>query len=599
MSFFFQSYMELLRNLVGRSAKPRNGIFDAISEVIEKGKYVLLSAPPGYGKTMIPYTFAYFATKFDEIPFMRVIHVLPLRSIIEDVYGRIRDANINELSDPVIGRQMMHVHEAPYLQKIYVITTIDTFIMSLAKLPPREIQKVALGKSYGYGEFVRASIFSSVIVFDEIQLFLEEGEKLPAVFLASIIYLAKMRIPMVLMSATFPYKMIVHVRREIENRIGNKTKVVIFRYGETFKDDAFENEHLSKRMTTKIEEVTNENEINVLIDRVLQFVETYDRVLVVLNNVHRAKALAENLIREQNLKAILLHGRLRGIDREIRLKKIRESKWVAIATQVVEAGVDISCQAMITDVAGITALIQRAGRFLRRKKDEEGELVIIVNKDKINDELAYGIYPHDLVKKTVEVLKKKINEQGFYINWHLPRILKEKAIGYEDIIDEIYSQISLPIEQASGWISCMLNVLECKDTRDVYDILWGIFKGSFTRDYPLSIAIVVDDYDEFRNEVPYDYLIKYVEKNSFPISLHDLKRFYKRNLLGVFYNVYDPEQSKFKVQPLKEALGDINKGRHLERKMLRILKPGKKTLFGVLIPFSIYKKEYDVEVLSE
>ncbi|MEM2112351.1 MAG: DEAD/DEAH box helicase, partial [Candidatus Bathyarchaeia archaeon] len=44
--------------------------------------------PPGYGKTAVPFSLALLSILNDEMPTERAIHVLPLRSIVEDVNAR-------------------------------------------------------------------------------------------------------------------------------------------------------------------------------------------------------------------------------------------------------------------------------------------------------------------------------------------------------------------------------------------------------------------------------------------------------------------------------------------------------------------------------
>ena len=90
------------------------------------------------------------------------------------------------------------------------------------------------------------------------------------------------------------------------------------------------------------------------------------RTLVVLNRVDRAIALYREL-RSRGHAAHLLHSRYRPSDRQ----QIEEAALgrgrggVLVATQAVEAGVDITAKVLITDLAPWSSLVQRFGRCNR------------------------------------------------------------------------------------------------------------------------------------------------------------------------------------------------------------------------------------------
>lgn len=87
--------------------------------------------------------------------------------------------------------------------------------------------------------------------------------------------------------------------------------------------------------------------------------------LVILNTVERATQLHRELA---DLAPLLIHSRFRPMEREL-WRKIFETKErkprLIIATQVVEAGVDISAEVMFTELAPWASLVQRFGRCAR------------------------------------------------------------------------------------------------------------------------------------------------------------------------------------------------------------------------------------------
>lgn len=97
--------------------------------------------------------------------------------------------------------------------------------------------------------------------------------------------------------------------------------------------------------------------------------------LVIVNTVKRARAVYEALSKNKALGATaevhLVHSRFRPVERELwRIQFLRrtaalDKPRVIVATQVVEAGVDISADTLVTELAPWTSLVQRFGRAAR------------------------------------------------------------------------------------------------------------------------------------------------------------------------------------------------------------------------------------------
>ena len=87
--------------------------------------------------------------------------------------------------------------------------------------------------------------------------------------------------------------------------------------------------------------------------------------LVVLNTVDAARAVYKALGR-QPTERMLLHSRFRGADRTRLMERLTDgTSRIVVATQVVEAGIDINASVLITEAAPWPSLIQRAGRCNR------------------------------------------------------------------------------------------------------------------------------------------------------------------------------------------------------------------------------------------
>jgi CRISPR-associated endonuclease/helicase Cas3 len=92
--------------------------------------------------------------------------------------------------------------------------------------------------------------------------------------------------------------------------------------------------------------------------------------LVVLNTVERAQALCEALERRDHTAApLLVHARFRAAERrrlnQALAEKTPEAGRIVVATQAVEAGVDMTSAVLFTELAPWSSLVQRFGRCNR------------------------------------------------------------------------------------------------------------------------------------------------------------------------------------------------------------------------------------------
>lgn len=94
--------------------------------------------------------------------------------------------------------------------------------------------------------------------------------------------------------------------------------------------------------------------------------------LVVLNTVERSQAVLDALDRlKPRAETFLVHSRFRAIDRQELNRKLSETPdqkgpgRIIVATQAVEAGVDMTSQVLFTELAPWSSLVQRFGRCNR------------------------------------------------------------------------------------------------------------------------------------------------------------------------------------------------------------------------------------------
>lgn len=104
--------------------------------------------------------------------------------------------------------------------------------------------------------------------------------------------------------------------------------------------------------------------------------------LVVVNTVKRAATVHAAVGKEKpEAELVLVHSRFRPNDRKAQLARLLadpgEHGTIAVTTQVVEAGVDVSASTLITDLAPWPSLVQRFGRCNRYGSDENAAVIWI------------------------------------------------------------------------------------------------------------------------------------------------------------------------------------------------------------------------------
>jgi len=120
--------------------------------------------------------------------------------------------------------------------------------------------------------------------------------------------------------------------------------------------------------------------------------------IVILNRVDRAKDLftaLEKIAKKQPIPhRMLVHSRFRPMERDTLSRQIKEpGEKIIIATQAIEAGVDISSRTLITELAPWSSLVQRFGRCNRggEYNDSGGADIFWINLEAEDETTAAGL----------------------------------------------------------------------------------------------------------------------------------------------------------------------------------------------------------------
>ena len=355
--------------------------------------------------------------------------MLPMRSIVNDVERRLSDhiQTLNFVGIKVYKQCMGSPMSPFYCGKGIIVTTLDTFMMNLFKVPAPEFRKI-IELGYSHYDIPRANIYSSAVVLDEFHLLSNIGSqddelKSLASSLVAIRALCEAGVPLVISTATLP-EVLIRAIKDVLKGVGIKVdEQNVLKWGD-LKDDVFEKSMRLKRISLRI---TDENEVINLLK-----MNTKKRILIVMNKVERAVKMFREIRQAigSDLQTILLHGRLREDVKGERIRNIDYARLV-VATQVVEAGVDKSFDVLITDPCPLDRFIQRAGRVARSAESREGDIYVM----ELTDAEQYsGVYSEKLTEDSINVLER-LGEETFEKLEFEEMLISEMERVYEQYVD--------------------------------------------------------------------------------------------------------------------------------------------------------------------
>jgi len=455
----------------------REELQNLIVNCIEGSRFCVAVTPTGSGKSRL------VVHKPEVLKvFGHVLHVLPMRSIIEDLvvdaacrlgssvgyqagisrigYCRIGDVceALNPIEEKTCGgelcKEVVYVERDPYmLNKQYVVTTYDSYSLSLLLAPVPEITY----SQYGHPDLAFAVAGTSLNIFDEIHLLSPDvakavsengGDKIKAwSFIAAASYiLAKLKTPFLYLSATLtpaPIQILVETTNISPRAVLASSMWIYEEFRKVF-GDAIDFINLEKEASNLAEtyiknlktEISSVESAKILEEICLNGLAS--KVLVVTNTVEKAAEVYRkcfDVCRSRGYEVILIHGRMSHLHRSSLVSKIKclskddKARFVVIATQVVEAGVDLDADVLVTDVAPMDSLIQRAGRVLRHRIDREGKVVVSVSQDAVEScKAVYGDECEEVVNKLTELVNRCGN-----VDWRYG--FPEKCTAYKILFD--------------------------------------------------------------------------------------------------------------------------------------------------------------------
>lgn len=332
--------------------KARDIIFDAY-EICDSENKFLIKAPTGIGKTYIALELALKIAKKRKNK-RRIITAIPFTSIIDQThleyekilgnnsvlkyhhltkYTETKEADEKEqFSQKVFLTDIWHEH--------FIVTTFNQLLYTFFSNHNRDNVRLE-------------TLRDSVIIIDEIQ-------NIPRVLLKSVSFVinqfaSRYNIDFVIMSATMPY-----IYEELQDF-------------KELSDDSFYKEKNNRYVLSYNPKLNN----YIALARVIK---TEDQsVLCVVNTIEKAKKLHKE-INKKDCYLLTTHQtpqHRKEIIKEISIRLAEGEKITLIATQLIEAGVDLDFDVGFREFAPFASIIQMAGRVNREGKHDDPCSVVV------------------------------------------------------------------------------------------------------------------------------------------------------------------------------------------------------------------------------
>ena len=343
-----------------------------VARAVRKGRGVILQAPTGSDKYLAaiwPFLETWARNQPEIFP-QKCIYSVPMRVLANQFVDEARRLIEEELliaNPPKIQIQTGEHAQDPKFQADLIFTTIDQSLSSALGVP--------YSQSTGMANLNAGAFYASYLVFDEFHLFPladETGAQGALTTTLQLLMAMKNLVPFVLMTATFSSTMLNELARLLDAEIVQVDR-----------------QEYAKIAAGQAEQVRSRRyEIHdAPLDVAAILAKHHKRSLVICNQVKRAQDLCDELrqaLKHSDVRVELLHSRFLPEDRQRKEQLIRHEfgknrslyegdSLIVVATQVIEVGLDITCEVLHSEIAPANAIFQRAGRCARYP-GEQGEV---------------------------------------------------------------------------------------------------------------------------------------------------------------------------------------------------------------------------------
>ncbi|MFG1545414.1 MAG: CRISPR-associated helicase Cas3' [Thermoplasmataceae archaeon] len=353
----------------------RKNVQEAVSGL---GTKAILLAPTGSGKTEAAIRWASLQKK------QRALFSLPTRALVDDIYYRFQgDENTEGYFPNVTG--ILHgasdytvrsndtedpdSHEFDrYFHRPVMVTTIDQILFSLFNI--------------GRWDAVNFSLAHGSLIIDEIHSY----DKVTLSLVAELIKQTRtFKMPILMMTATLP-SWFPGAISAISDETFDIARVSGLKQKAPWKINRMEKIDLDT-----IGKMGKDNNILIVVNNVKECIDLY------------------GILKEMGTNVRCLHSRFLQFDRReiIRWAKSLGPKGrILVSTQVVEAGMDIDYDVLVTEISPVDSIIQRAGRVNRIRDPDRNSEIFVFEPLGNNLEISELIYGKPHLDRTREILER-------------------------------------------------------------------------------------------------------------------------------------------------------------------------------------------------
>ncbi len=211
-----------------------------------------------------------------------------------------------------------------------------------------------------------------------------------------------------------------------------------------------------ERVKIDVPRMDQKHTIESLGDEIVQQMEKYRSILVVLNTKSAVKRLYDRL-KEQNVNVEYLTTNLCAEHRNDKIEGIKKTLGkkrepiVVVSTNLIEAGVDISFECVYRSMAGLDSLAQSAGRCNRNGEMECGRIFLITLEGENTGSMG------ELLQKirVTDTLIREYHNSGTDDSLLMPRWMDEY---YKRIYFYESDQMNFPIKELDKSIMELLSI---------------------------------------------------------------------------------------------------------------------------------------------
>ena len=399
--------------------------------------------------------------------------ILPLKTAINSIYNRVTTEIVKEKIEDRVG--LLHSETKDIYLKDFSNNDLEVYYESTKQLSlPLTICTLdqIFDFVYRYKGFEPklATLSYSKIVLDEIQMY---SPDLLAYIIKGLKYITELGGKFAILTATFP-----EIVKDLLSSQGIEFEI----------SENFTKPDLNLRHNVKvIEKLINTDFILSKFQK--------NKILVICNTVKEAQRVYTELKEKISDKKLinLFHSKFIKRDRAIKENEIlklgnknNKDFGIWIATQVVEASLDIDFDILITELSDLSGLFQRMGRCYRNRPllDDETNCFVFTGDEKVKNTGVGFVVDKDIYTKSKDLILEKIDGNLF----------EEEKMKY---VSELYTTENL---KETKYYKKVLDTLEYLDLVSPYEKDKQEVKKEF-RDITSYMIIPKNLYEENSEEI--------------------------------------------------------------------------------------------------